>query len=275
MPKRICLTDVPAVYSERILTEILPDTLVPFNDNGSGCVASIPVDFAFKEGGKYRVVFDREEYDLVYASGLELMDEDHLIFKLLVSNGDLEIYSTLGGSHTIQLYSTDELVHKMPEKYSGVDSAQVARIVKDEFAGGVGYGSEIVILPEQEYTAESQTAFATVSNPVVIGEDYICRQDGYESIVTATDVYGYAALEIPDGLGSHLNVIYMDGQIMNMSGDQSGTILYIGKSEINKIDAKYIPAMQDVILKSPTGGSTKQFKITVDDSGTLTATEVG
>ena len=29
-----------------------------------------------------------------------------------------------------------------------------------------------------------------------------------------------------------------------------------------------------IILKSSTAGSTKKFKITVDDSGTLTATEV-
>lgn len=139
MPKRISLTDKPQIYSERTLTEILPDTLAPFHDNGSGRVASIPVDFTFEEGGKYHVVFDREEYDLVYSAGLVLSDESSLIFKLLVSNGDLEIYSDLSGSHTIQLYSVDEIVHKLPDKYAGIDSADVARIVKDEFAGGVGY----------------------------------------------------------------------------------------------------------------------------------------
>ena len=30
----------------------------------------------------------------------------------------------------------------------------------------------------------------------------------------------------------------------------------------------------DVVIQSSTSGSTKKFKITVDDSGTLTATEV-
>lgn len=139
MPKRISLTDKPQIYSERTLTEILPDTLVPFHDNGSGRVASIPVDFTFEEGGKYHVVFDREAYDLVYSAGLVLSNSSSLIFKLLVSNGDLEIYSDLSGSHTIQLYSVDEIVHKLPAKYAGIDSAGVARIVKDEFAGGVGY----------------------------------------------------------------------------------------------------------------------------------------
>lgn len=139
MPKRISLTDMPQIYCERTLTEILPDTLVPFNDNGSGRVATIPVHFTFEEGGKYHVVFDREAYDLVYSAGLVLSNSSSLIFKLLVSNGDLEIYSDLSGSHTIQLYSVDGIVHKLPAKYAGIDSAGVARIVKDEFAGGVGY----------------------------------------------------------------------------------------------------------------------------------------
>ena len=71
MPKRISLTDIPQIYCERNLTEILPDTLVPFNDDGSGRVATIPVHFTFEEGGKYHVVFDREAYDLVYSAGLE------------------------------------------------------------------------------------------------------------------------------------------------------------------------------------------------------------
>lgn len=44
-----------------------------------------------------------------------------------------------------------------------------------------------------------------------------------------------------------------------------------------KIDSKYIPPSQPVtaiILKSTTDESTKKFKITVDDTGTLSATEV-
>lgn len=43
---------------------------------------------------------------------------------------------------------------------------------------------------------------------------------------------------------------------------------------IKKIDEKFIPDMTSVVLKSSTADSTKRFKVTVDDSGTLTATEV-
>lgn len=44
--------------------------------------------------------------------------------------------------------------------------------------------------------------------------------------------------------------------------------------EIKPIDEKFIPEMSNVILKSSTADSTKQFRITVDDSGTISATEV-
>ena len=44
---------------------------------------------------------------------------------------------------------------------------------------------------------------------------------------------------------------------------------------IKTIDPKYIPSkLNEIILPSSTSGSTKKFKITVDDTGTISATEV-
>ena len=44
---------------------------------------------------------------------------------------------------------------------------------------------------------------------------------------------------------------------------------------IKTIDPKYIPSeLNEIILPSSTSDSTKRFKITVDDSGTISATEV-
>ena len=44
---------------------------------------------------------------------------------------------------------------------------------------------------------------------------------------------------------------------------------------IKKLDKKYILSeLNEVILPSSTPSSTKKFKITVNDSGTITATEV-
>lgn len=52
------------------------------------------------------------------------------------------------------------------------------------------------------------------------------------------------------------------------------TTMSVWTTVIHKIDEKYLPDAHSVILPSSTKGSTKKFKITVDDSGTLTATEV-
>ena len=44
---------------------------------------------------------------------------------------------------------------------------------------------------------------------------------------------------------------------------------------VKKIDSKFIPSeLNEVILPSSTSGSSKKFKITVDDSGNITATQV-
>ena len=44
--------------------------------------------------------------------------------------------------------------------------------------------------------------------------------------------------------------------------------------EIKTLDEKFLPPVSGLIVKSSTAGSTKKFKITVDDSGTISATEV-
>ena len=53
-------------------------------------------------------------------------------------------------------------------------------------------------------------------------------------------------------------------------------ITWDGNVEFTKtIDPKYIPSeLNEIILPSSTSGSSKKFKITVDDSGTISATEV-
>ena len=43
---------------------------------------------------------------------------------------------------------------------------------------------------------------------------------------------------------------------------------------VKQLDEKFIPDMDSVILNSSTANSTKKFKITVDDNGTISATEV-
>ena len=67
--------------------------------------------------------------------------------------------------------------------------------------------------------------------------------------------------------------------ISTISGFSINSIYVQTAHELKQLDEKYIPSTiqrvgDDLILSSSTEGSTKKFKITVDDSGKLTATEV-
>ena len=57
-------------------------------------------------------------------------------------------------------------------------------------------------------------------------------------------------------------------------GKTVSIIIYSESEKPFPIDEKFIPEMSSVTLKSSTSGSSKKFKITVNDSGTITATEV-
>ena len=60
------------------------------------------------------------------------------------------------------------------------------------------------------------------------------------------------------------------------SSSSAPEITWDGKVEnVKTIDSKYIPGeLNEIILPSSTSGSSKKFKITVDDSGAITATQV-
>ena len=59
---------------------------------------------------------------------------------------------------------------------------------------------------------------------------------------------------------------------------RTGEVLYVSSNAISQIEAKGLfltfRAPDSMLLKSSTANSTKQFRITVDDSGTLTTTEI-
>ena len=60
-----------------------------------------------------------------------------------------------------------------------------------------------------------------------------------------------------------------------LGADADPEITWDGSTgEIKTLDEKFLPPVSGLIVKSSTTGSTKKFRITVDDSGTIRATEV-
>ena len=103
---------------------------------------------------------------------------------------------------------------------------------------------------------DGQAIIITTDNFVIDGTDVVIREKGV-----------YFAYR-PDG------ILYITG-IASADSD-TPEITWDGNIEtIKTIDPKYIPSeLNEVILPSSTSGSSKKFKITVNDSGAITATEV-
>ena len=104
---------------------------------------------------------------------------------------------------------------------------------------------------------DTRAAFITTDNVVIDGTDVVFREKGvyFKYHPGKFDIY-----------------------VIGITSADSGTpeITWDGKVEnVKTIDPKYIPSeLNEIILPSSTSGSSKKFKITVDDSGAITATEV-
>ena len=66
------------------------------------------------------------------------------------------------------------------------------------------------------------------------------------------------------------NVVYWK----EILGNPVKVISYVEKEVTKQIPEKFVPVMSSVTLKSSTASSSKKFKITVDDSGAISATEI-
>ena len=110
---------------------------------------------------------------------------------------------------------------------------------------------------------------------LIVGEKYTVR-DGSHVVkgIVAQEGNGYKFLVVEDG-GAYL---YQYSGYWKFTSRSIGlhTLTLSGPSASTKqIDPKYIPSeLNEIVLPSSTSGSSKKFKITVDDSGTITATEV-
>ena len=110
---------------------------------------------------------------------------------------------------------------------------------------------------------------------LIVGEKYTVRDNVrvVEGIV-AQEGNGYKFLVVEDGNAS----LYQYPGYWKFTSRANGlhTLTLSGPSaSTKKIDPKYIPSeLNEIILPSSTSGSSKKFKITVDDSGTISATQV-
>lgn len=213
-------------------------------------------------------------------------------------------------SHTISVKRIEETVTPIDEKYlpeSALTNADWdfisnrplfnkplnVNITAENIARNIDLGSNYVDLgatvPDFNeglyYKVEGEVAFlnnsADVSYPLQINGYYKANSRAELSLGTVYDGYSRANLDVSlYGNNSatyrgKLDVYTTHGYTTSYTITANFTII----SEVKQLPEDYIPNTiqrvgDDIILSSSTADSTKKFKITVDDSGTISATEV-
>ena len=253
-------------YAETKLGEIVPETTVTFSDMGGLMGANFPDSFNPEEGVPYRITWDGETYecflrsDLGYPmlgnAGITNMGEDTGEPFVMAYNGTAWMTGTSNTStaHLISISGLSEVVKKIDAKY--VDMSNVRALVRmPDNKWTYEYAKEIldsgrlpymqmsldwgafIMFPCQDATGQTSPAYITFASFV----SCVLMDYGYARVAYVNLVKGAGVADITDV------------KIYDLPRSNNG---------------------ESITVRSSTSGSSKQFKITVDDSGTISATEV-
>ena len=244
-------------------TELMPEQTVSFSATGKGVSTAVsPVSFNLSEGGAYKVTFDGQQYDCVcklyqsmpYIGNISVYSGDDtgepFLFILFDESYVWLSYDT-NASHTIAVSGPAGKVTQIDPKY--LPRLNVVISVNDDD----GYSSN--------YTAEEIRA-AYYAGKIITG------------VYIMNEIKRILTLKEPSKLGGSFDyypiVFYeMVDADEEISYKVNGCPIY-KEYKINGRGVTVRKLTSCLVLSSSTSGSSKKFKITVDDSGAITATEV-
>lgn len=251
-------------YASVTEVELMPEQTVAFSASGGGAyMAEAPVNIGLQGGVSYKVNFDGVEYNCICmedpipyignASGFGLEDTGEP-FSYFISEEDNTShwvsYDT-SNQHTISVSGPSENVKPINPKYLPRLNVVISGNDRD------GYSSN--------YTAE-EIRSAYYAGKIITGV-YIINET--KNILT---------LKEPSVLGGSFDYFPIVFYEMVDAGNEfsykaSGCQMYKEYRISGRGVTVYKPT-SCLVLSSSTKDSTKKFKITVDDSGAITATEV-
>ena len=250
-------------YSSFTEAEVMPEQTVAFSDSGEGVYMAVaPVSFNLSEGEEYKVTFDGQQYDCV----CKLYQSMPYIGNISAYGGDdtgepflflftSEIYAWLSydtsASHTIAVSGQVENVTQINPKYLPRLTVVISGNDKD------GYSSN--------YTAE-EIRSAYYAGKTITG---VYTINGSKRILTLKEP------SEPGGLLDYFPVVFYE--MVNASDEFSYSVSDCYMYKEYRISSRGVTVYKPtrcLVLTSSTSGSSKKFKITVDDSGAISATEV-
>ena len=294
MPTKYLPDGVPYVVAG-VRAEVQPETTVEVNDMGE---MDCEVQTLLVVGETYTVNWNGTEYTCVaqdasaFASGavgLGELTELGLLgngepFALLIGEDEgakSAFIAPFDGSTsvTFSIYQDGTEIHKLDNRclpdgvpYIGEKLEKVLDEITANFDGG-----------KYLYRGSSPLNIA-------VGQNYLVKWNGKEYRCMAVDGTGLSGVEqgsvVLANPGANLTtyagmifaIVTVPGETMAtiVSNDSEATVsIHHITPEYHKLDEGLLPESVDgIVVRSSTADSTKKFKITVDDSGTITATEV-
>ena len=296
-------------YSETTETVLVEESTVPFTSPGAGLYyATIQSAFKPTAGETYKVSWDGAAYECVgeTISGYTVIGNPSIIgvgadtgepfvISPLADNSGIEIYTKdTSASHTISISGSIAEVIQIPDKYISntfrdvVIAGNPLNWSEDDWTKYYGLFQSGKLLMINGYGGSSN------SKGYVLSMSYASKVAYNMSVVSSTgNLY---KLDINNDSGENKFywapiVSYGDFYFnYQQTGSDTSTV---NREEYEKLETSaglkfttkkvdedevrqkvVLEGDKEIILSSSTSGSTKKFKITVDDSGTLKATEV-
>ena len=290
----------PFYTGEQIFTEIIPEQTYTLSSIDRGFTAYVDSSgtypYSLEEGKDYTVVYNGATYELTsenYSGHIYVGDIGPLIsqemtlpFAIVASSGILQIVDYIGNTEvTLKISANVQEIKQIDTKYIPElpkYMSKVNPVCNGSFS--LNRKADTTIGEKSHTEGNETTASATGSHAEGSG-------------TTASGSYSHAE---GNGATAYGHFSHAEGYYTKASGDYSHVQ---GKYNIDDSDQKYANIVGNgtsdtvrsnahtldwegnawyagtvegtaMIVKSSTANSTKKFKITVDDTGTISATEV-
>ena len=297
----------PFYTGNPVETVLVEESTVSFADQGGVYSAQFPSTFEATVGETYKVYWDGTAYECtcvdynsypvignlsIMGAGSDTGDP----FLMVVNNGRvIDIYTAdTSASHTLSISRFAQEVVKIDEKYLPDTVATKSEV---EATQEVLYG---VFSSVATFTFDKQTSgrdtfvlnafhyykisdFNPSTSDVISFKGTNELGEEYSGIYTGNNCDRYGALFIVVASAGVCSIAISETTTMSFTAPSAGLYaqyeegnqnMTAGTGEFTLRSSTGSFPITGLLLKSSTADSSKKFKITVDDSGTLTATEV-
>ena len=266
-------------YTGDVETVLVEESTASFANSDGMYIASFKSTFSATVGETYKVYWDGAAYECACVNfnntpvigNLSIMgagSDTGEPFVMIVSNGNKIGIATAdtSASHTISISGFVPGVIKIDKKYLPEPDQEPHILITKSYSGTYSCNMTYDEIAE---------LYAKYSDAIGL---FDMRYNVFYFCLTFNEDNGtqYRCISVRHSNNFYFAFGFTDGYYyFEILIHKNGTIEENSNAKINYMDElEFTNGYYPLVVKSSTEGSTKKFKITVDDSGTITATEV-